>query len=606
MRKYASSLICRIVERPMDLRRAKVYIFCIIVPLLLSGCSSTGQYVATPALTEVTVDQIEEDIQSGDPFRALQHISLLEKGEVPVPASTLEALQEDAAQILVSLFEDAISNKDFRTARSLFLSSRLVFGKNQYAEWTAEKLIQAEAKQLLARGEAVPALITLANAGAIAGLDSGDVELFQTAAGELGYGSLFVALSNLTESSGEADYALSPPKTSSMVSGTVTILVNKGIRLERGVGYPDSVIGSGFFIDPRGYILTNYHVIESEVNPEYEGFSRLYIRPAGSEHDRIPARVVGWDSALDVALLKTEIRADFHFPIVLDISYSPGDRIMAIGSPGGLHNTVTSGIVSAVGRRFLPLGNAVQVDVPVNPGNSGGPLIDEYGRLIGIVFAGIEQFEGINFAIPADWIAEVVPELYLGGMVDHSWLGLAAEETRRGLEVSFVMPDEPAYHAGIMAGDLITVVNGDASQTIEEIQRTLLQLEANTLVSVRWTRDGEPSEGIVSLGSRPEFPMDVALKRDIYTRIIPVLFGMTVEKTGNYFWDSSYVVSRIFPGGLADETGLSVNDPLKIMQWDVDEENRVAYMQIVIKKRKAGFIERAIQLVAHLDVNNFL
>ena len=168
------------------------------------------------------------------------------------------------------------------------------------------------------------------------------------------------------------------------------------------------------------------------------------------------------------------------------------------------------------------------------------------------------------------------------------------------------MPDAPAYHAGIMAGDTITAINGVAATTIDGVQRMLMQFDADTLVRMDWEREGTPLHGIVSLGSRPEYPMELALERDLYTRSLPVLFGMAVEKTGNNILDTSYVITKVYPGGLADETGLSVNDPLTIFQWEVDEDERVAYMQIVIKKRKAGFIERAIQLAAYLDVNNFL
>ena len=183
-------------------------------------------------------------------------------------------------------------------------------------------------------------------------------------------------------------------KTSEMMGGTVTIWVNKGIKVDKGVGTPDRSIGSGFFIDKRGYIITNYHVIESEVNPEYEGYSRLYIKKPDYAGTKIPAKVIGWDPVFDIALLKTELKTDYVFSINNEDNYRPGENIYAIGSPGGLDNTITSGIISASGRRFLPIGDSLQVDVPINPGNSGGPLVNSSGEMIGIVFAGIEQFEG--------------------------------------------------------------------------------------------------------------------------------------------------------------------------------------------------------------------
>ena len=391
-----------------------------------------------------------------------------------------------------------------------------------------------------------------------------------------------------------------------LLDGTVTILVNKGIKLERGVGYPDQVIGSGFFIDPRGYLITNYHVIESEVNPEYEGFSRLYIRLPGSEYERIPAHVIGWDSVFDIALLKVNITPRYFFPFDSSVSYEPGERIFAIGSPGGLLSTVTSGIVSATGRRFLQMGEALQVDVPINPGNSGGPLLNDEGRLIGVVFAGIEQFEGINFASPSQWITQIIPRLFFTGSVTHSWIGLAVEETRKGLEISYSVPGEPGSRAGLMQGDRLLRLNGIEVATVESAQALLMALPPDTLVRAEWEREGESSSGILALGIRPNRPMDTALENDYYVNLISPLFGMALEETGSYMWDRAYAITRVYPGGIADETGLSVNDPLTIQDWTLDEENRAAYLQIVVKKKKAGFIERAIQLGAYLEIDNFI
>ena len=251
-------------------------------------------------------------------------------------------------------------------------------------------------------GETTPAFLTFARGLAWelgapenrAGITAEAADLFYESAKIEQYFSLLTHIDGWRRAKGFALGDFNPEKhkisPSTMLKGTVSILVNKGIRIEKGVGYPDRDIGSGFFIDKRGYVLTNYHVVQSEVNPEYEGFSRLYIRLPESENERIPAQVVGWDSVLDLALLKTQVEPDYVFPILSKSYCQPGDRIFAIGSPGGLSSTVTSGIVSASGRRFLQIGSSLQVDVPINPGNSGGPLLNEDGSLIGVVFAGIE------------------------------------------------------------------------------------------------------------------------------------------------------------------------------------------------------------------------
>ena len=210
---------------------------------------------------------------------------------------------------------------------------------------------------------------------------------------------------------------------SSLISATVTVWVDRGLSIQRGIGYANHVIGSGFFIDRRGYLVTNYHVISSEVDPDYEGYSRLYIRLAENPDARIPARVVGWDPVFDLALLKTEITPPEIFQLGSSADLRVGTRIYAIGSPAGLDQTITSGIVSAQDRRLLSLGGVLQIDAPINHGNSGGPIIDEAGRVQAVVFAGIESFEGLNFAIPVELLKLILPQLYAGGLVSHPWLG---------------------------------------------------------------------------------------------------------------------------------------------------------------------------------------
>ena len=394
--------------------------------------------------------------------------------------------------------------------------------------------------------------------------------------------------------------------TSEMMTGTVTIWVNKGIKVDRGVGTPDRSIGSGFFIDKRGYLLTNYHVIESEVNPEYEGYSRLYIKLSDYAGTKIPAKVIGWDPVFDVALLKTEMKTEYVFSINSDTDYRPGENIFAIGSPGGLDNTITSGIISAAGRRFLPIGDSLQVDVPINPGNSGGPLINSSGETIGIVFAGIEQFEGINFAIPSHWVVDFLPELYRGGEVHHSWLGMSMYEKNNTLEVLYPIPGESASLAGLQKGDILKSINGINSETIVQVQKQLLSYSPQRIVKVVYERDGIEHEDVIALGKRPHKAFDIAIKKDSMKNVILPLFGMDLESTGNYMFKEGYSVRKVYDGSAAAETGISVNDPLTIKAWKYDLKKRYALLRIFIKKRKAGFMESGVQLITSLDSNNLI
>lgn len=401
-----------------------------------------------------------------------------------------------------------------------------------------------------------------------------------------------------------------------MRKGVVTIRVDRGIKIEQGLGSPDRMLGSGFYIDGSGYVLTNYHVIESEVDPKFEGYSRLSVRPSDAPEARIPAKVVGWDRLLDLALIKVEARPEYVFPVGAGAAPGPSDRIYAIGSPLGLENTVTAGIVSASGRRLLQTGEAMQVDAALNPGNSGGPLVDESGALAGVVFAGMPRFQGLNFAIPAAWAARVLPSLFRGGEVERAWLGLSLAdlgsaasdgEGAKALEISYRHPSAPP---GLEAGSRLLSVDGASFGKIVEAQAYLLSRSPGELVLVRTggaDAKAPPSSALRALRKRPFSPLEAAASLDRRDLLFPALFGMSVRPLpGSFLEPEAYSVAKIYPGSIADESGLSENDPFALRRFIVDKELRAAVIQIHVKKRKAGFLESIIQIPAPLDIPDFI
>lgn len=407
-----------------------------------------------------------------------------------------------------------------------------------------------------------------------------------------------------------------PHAVADYISGTVTIWVDLGIHVSRGLGYANRAIGSGFFIDKKGYIITNYHVIQPEVDPEYEGYSRLYIKLSSNPETRIPAKVVGWDPLLDLALLKTEIDAPYVFPLGSSQELDVGERIYAIGSPAGLEWTLTSGIVSAKGRRLLAMGPVMQIDAAINSGNSGGPIIDEKGNVEAIVFAGMLEYEGLNFAIPVEYLKAQLPILAAGGLREHGWIGAYGKdtpvdqfsETPRGLLVQYLMPGGSGQRAGLKKGDVITAVNGISITGIDDYHNILKTLLAETVVQLSvYSPDSLNGEDAgterllpVYLEKRPKQPGYEIYQRDLISNAFLPIFGMELKSATDKN-KKSYTVVSVLPGEIADESGFSVHDPVEIVKVEVPKTKDALYAQLYTKKRKNGYFEVSIAVGAPLD-----
>ena len=589
----------------------------LLLILLIAASCSTVRSVAPAtearALDEVWVELILGKIRDKRFAEAYQDVSRLERGAESVVAfERIEELKSSITGSLRSEFLDRVEAREYREALRLYWSLEAIEQSGELEDFSTAGLFFRLAEASHEKSDKLLAFLYALRARS-AGADMPELlALLLELSSELGNPVVFEEVAAaMLERGLEVPEALKErapgkPEVAEMVRGTVTMWVNRGIRIEGGVGLPDRVIGSGFFIDRRGYLLTNYHVVESEVSPKYEGYSRLYIRLSDRPQERVPAKVVGYDRIFDLALVKAEVEPPYIFSSADSPELKVGNTIIAIGSPAGLQNTVTSGIVSATGRRFLQMGDTFQVDVPINYGNSGGPLLDADGRLVGVVFAGIEQFEGVNFAIPYDWVIQSLPRLYSGGEARHPWLGMALHESDAGLEVVYTVPQEPADRAGLREGDVIVSLNGRSFDKIVDLQSELLALDYPTLVRLVWRRGDETLTGAVSTGERPFSPVELSLERDRRENVVYPLFGMKLEQVGQVLWRRNYVVRRVLPGSIADEIGLSRDDPVTIQGWKVDGDNRFAVLQIQVRKRKAGFLESVVQVAAYLESEDFV
>lgn len=289
--------------------------------------------------------------------------------------------------------------------------------------------------------------------------------------------------------------------------------------------------GSGFLIDDEGFIVTNNHVIEgaSEVNVIIDGKS-------------VKAEVVGVDPIDDLALIKVDVSdVSGIAPLQLADSDSvrPGQMAVAIGNPFGLDDTVTVGVISGLNRSLGNLRGMIQTDASLNPGNSGGPLLDSEGRVIGVntaIEATTAGGKGIGFAVPSNTIKKVLPDLRAGNTITRPWIGIRgmtltedlAERlgisAKEGVYVIAVAPDSPAADADLKGagtdswgeaekgGDVITAVDGHSIDSIEDLQSYISGKKAGDEVVLTVLRDGDDITIEITLAAMPP---------DASTRIVP-------------------------------------------------------------------------------------
>jgi S1-C subfamily serine protease len=546
-----------------------------------------------------------EAVLSMDPERAIHLIGSFQRRYASELSSDQEGrtriLYDDAVRELEQAYGKAVSESRWTDAASLSRSLSAV-GSPIERLGEAEFLLR-EARDLLRKGEDVPAFLTAALSHSRVPLGAEDAAAFLQKAVESRQRRTTAFFLKIAEQAGAPipdsarTFAAGRDSPADMIKGVATVWVDRGIKIDRGMGVPDRIIGSAFFIDSKGYLITNYHVVASEVDPKYEGYSRLYIRLGDASKPRIPAKVIGWDPLLDLALLKAEIVPEFVFGVPDEADLEPGERILVIGSPAGLENTVTAGIVSAMGRRFLQVGTVVQIDAAVNHGNSGGPVVDMDGRLAGVVFAGIEQFEGLNFAVPVSRLAAALPALYKGGRVDRAWVGCSLYEGKEGIEVIYVAPGTPAADQAVPEGALLTFPGTVDSASIGSFQDELFRRRSGELVAVGV--NGEIR--VLKIASRPQSPLADAAKRDTRERLAAPLFGLLLSPSGAGPFSPEFTVKRVLRGSVADEAGLSENDPVSVKGFELDADSGVAVLDLFVKKRRMGYLESTIRLPALVD-----
>jgi serine protease Do len=329
--------------------------------------------------------------------------------------------------------------------------------------------------------------------------------------------------------------------------------------------------GSGFFISADGYAVTNNHVVDKAEN----------VQVTADDGKIYQAKVIGTDPRSDVALIKVDGGGDFPFVKFAEGNPRIGDWVLAVGNPFGLGGTVTAGIVSARGRDIGngPYDDFIQIDAPVNKGNSGGPTFDVDGNVIGVntaIFSPSGGSVGIAFAIPADTVKKVVAQLKDKGSVTRGWIGVQIQSVTpeiadslglksvQGALVAEPQAGGPAAKAGIEAGDVITSVNGAPLKDARELARQIGGLPPGTSVKLSILRKGADKSVTLTLGQLPnerEARADTGNSKDPTGTEVPRL-GLTLAPAGQVAGSGNegVVVTNVDPNGIAADHGFKTGD----------------------------------------------
>jgi len=334
--------------------------------------------------------------------------------------------------------------------------------------------------------------------------------------------------------------------------------------------YKQQGVGSGFIMSKDGYLLTNNHVVEDA--------DQIKVKLAnGKEYD---GKVVGRDPKTDLAIVKISGASDLH-PLKLGNSddLKVGSWVVAVGSPFGLEQTVTAGIVSAKGRVIGsgPYDNFIQTDASINPGNSGGPLINMNGEVVGINTAILAEGRGIGFAIPINTAKEIAPQLEEKGHVTRGWLGVSIQEVtpelakslnlkeKKGALVAQVVSGSPAEKAGIEQGDVIVEFGGKEVADSKDLPRIVAMTSVGKDVTVKLLRDGKVMDRQVKVGEMEEKGVKVSKAPASHKSLGITVQNLTPEiaKQLGLKKDTGVVVAGVEQGSPAEESGIQTGDVIQ-------------------------------------------
>ena len=288
-----------------------------------------------------------------------------------------------------------------------------------------------------------------------------------------------------------------------VVEITVTTSGGDNSPFPGGGGGTAQAQGSGWVYDSDGHIVTNDHVVD--------GAKSISVRLWNGK--TYSASVVGTDQSTDLAVIKVDAPSSVLHPLQVGDSSAlqVGDGVVAIGSPFGLEGTVTSGIVSALHRAItapnnFTINDSIQTDAAINHGNSGGPLLNVQGQVIGVnaqIKSDSNGNEGVGFSIPSNTVRSIASQLISSGKVEHAYLGVSIDATASAARIAEIRPSTPAAGAGLKAGDVVVEVDGKAISSGDDLTRVIDAHKPGDKISVTYKRSGSEHTVSLTLATRP-------------------------------------------------------------------------------------------------------
>ncbi|MEW6102957.1 MAG: Do family serine endopeptidase [bacterium] len=376
--------------------------------------------------------------------------------------------------------------------------------------------------------------------------------------------------------------------------------------------YTQQSLGSGFIVNEKGYILTNYHMIKDATK----------IKVTLLDGRKFDAKVVGSDPKTDLALIKIDSNGLPSAKLGDSDKARVGSWAIAIGNPFGFNHTVTIGVISAKERtlHIAEYENFIQTDASINPGNSGGPLVNIRGEVIGINTAIVGQAQGIGFAIPINMAKKIIGDLIEHGKVIRAWLGIYIQDltpeiiesmgldVKSGVLVSEVMKNSPAEKVGIKRGDIIIAIDNEGVKTSKELQQKVLNKGVGKEVEISLVREGNRITLRVKLEKMPEEGKEETKDSGVFewlgmslqdlTEAIKEEFGLSPDEKG-------VLVSNILQGSKADEGGIRRGDIIKEMdRKEIISLNELKKMTSKIKKKNILFLIKREKYIFYTTISN--